>query len=137
MAAVPMFEAAGVFEPSGLVDEGAGGFDFHLHVGEHPLDRLKVGDIFAEGFAVLGVFDGFVEGALGEADGEGGDADAAAVESAESDFQALAFFAEAIFGGDFAIVENNFDGGRAALAHFFFVAADAETREISARRGRR
>ena len=52
-----------------------------------------------------------------------GDADAAAVERAESDFQALAFFAQAIFERDFAIVEDDFYRGRGALAHFFFVAS--------------
>ncbi len=52
-----------------MVEEGAGGFDFGVHVGEHPLDGLEFADGFAEGFAGAGVFDGFVEGALGEADG--------------------------------------------------------------------
>src|SRR5208337_199359 len=106
----------------GVVEEGAGGFDFGVHVGEHELDGLEFGDGFAEGFAGAGEFDGFVEGALGEANGLRGDADASAIESGESDFQALAFFTETIGGGDFAIVENDFDGGRAALAHFVFVA---------------
>ena len=112
-----------------MVEECAGGFDFGMHVGEHKLDGLEFGDGFAERFAGLGEFDGFVECALREADGLRGDADASAIESGESDFEALAFFAEAIGGGDFAIVENDFDGGRAALAHFVFVATDAEAGE--------
>ncbi len=77
----------------------------------------------------FGVLDGIVERALSEADGLRGDADAAAVERAEGDFEALAFFAEAIFGGNFAIVQENFDRGRRALAHFVFVAADFEAFE--------
>ena len=112
-----------------MVEEGAGGFDFGVHVGEHELDGLEFGDGFAEGFAGASEFDGFVEGGLGEADGLRGDADASAIEGGESDFEALAFFAEAIGGGDFAIVEDDFDGGRAALAHFVFVTADAEAGE--------
>jgi len=113
----------------GVVEEGAGGFDFGVHVSEHELDGLEFGDGLAKGFAGLGKFDGLVEGALGEADGLRGDADAPAVESGKGDFEALAFFAEAIGGGDFAIVENDFDGRGAALAHFVFVAADAEAGE--------
>ncbi len=91
-----------------MVEERAGGFDFGVHVGEHPLDGLEFADGFAEGFAGAGVFDGFIEGALGQADGLRGDADAAAIESGESDLQALAFFAEAIGGGNYAIVEDEF-----------------------------
>ncbi len=113
-----------VFEKGGVVEEGAGGFDFGVHIGEHPLDGLEFADGFAEGFAGAGIFHGFVEGALGQAHGLGGDADAATIESGEGDLETGAFFAEAIFDGDFAIVEDEFDGGRGALAHFVFVAAD-------------
>lgn len=113
-----------MFEEGGVVEEGAGGFDFDVHVGEHPLDGLKFADGFAEGFAGAGVFDGFVESGLGETDSLRGDADAAVIESGERDSEALALFAKAIFGGDETIVEKNFDGGRRALAHFVFVAAD-------------
>ena len=109
-----------------MVEEGAGGFDFGVHVGEHELDGLEFGDGFAEGFAGASEFDGFFEGALGQAYSLRGDADASAIESGESDFEALAFFTEAIGGGDYAIIQNNFDGGRGALAHFVFVAADGE-----------
>ncbi len=113
----------------GLIEQRAGGLDFRVHVGEHPLDGLEVGDGLAEGFAVACEFCGFIESGLRKANGLGGDADAAAVECGEGDLQALAFFAEAIGGGYDAIVENNFDGGRTALTHFVFVAADLEARE--------
>jgi len=109
-----------------VVDQDAGGFDFSVHVGEHPLDGLEFADGFAESAAGAGVFDGLIEGALGKADGERGDADTAVVESGESDLEALAFFPEAGGDGDDAIVENDFDGGGTALAHFVFVAADFE-----------
>ena len=36
--------SAGIFEEGGVVEEGAGGFDFGVHVGEHPLDGLKFAD---------------------------------------------------------------------------------------------
>ena len=37
-----------------LLEEGAGGFDVGVHVGEHELDGLEFGDGFAEGFAGAG-----------------------------------------------------------------------------------
>ena len=98
-----------IFAESGVVEEGAGGFDFGVHVGEHPLDGLKLADGFAEGFAGARVLHGFIEGALGQAYGLGGNADAAAVEGRESDLQAGAFVAETIFLGDRAVVEDEFD----------------------------
>jgi hypothetical protein len=48
---------------------------------------------------------------LRQADSLRGDADAAAVECAESDFEALAFVAEAVGHRDFTIVEENLYGG--------------------------
>lgn len=87
---------SGVFEERGIVGEDAGGFKFGVHIGEHPLDGLKFADTFAEGFATAGVFGGFVESTLREAQGLSGDADAAVIERAECDLQALAFFAEAV-----------------------------------------
>jgi hypothetical protein len=52
-----------------MVEQGAGGFDFGVHVGEHPLDGLELADGFAEGFASARVLGGFVEGSLGQSDG--------------------------------------------------------------------
>ncbi len=60
----------------------------------------------AEGEALLGVSAGGFEGALGDAEGLRGDADAAAIERGESDFVAFAFVGDAIGGGNFAIGEN-------------------------------
>ena len=116
-----------IFEESAFVEQGAGGFEVDVHVGEHPLDGLEFADVFAKGFAGAGIFHGFVEGALGEADGLRGNADASGVESGEGDPQTLAFFTEAIFGGDDAIVQKNLYRRRGALAHFVFVAADFES----------
>ena len=73
------------------------------------MDGLKFADGFAESVALLGVLDRFVERALRQADGLRGDSDAAAVERAERDLEPLPFFAQAIFGWHFAIVQNNFD----------------------------
>src|SRR5712671_1497875 len=123
------FRRMRVFQPGGVMHEAARGFDFGLHVGQHELNGLEFGDVFAEGATLLGVFHGFFERALRESDSERADANASAVQCAESDLQALAFFAQAIFCGHFAIVQNNFDGRRRKLAHFFFVASDTKAFE--------
>ena len=116
-----------IFAEGGLVEEGAGGFDFGMHVGKHPLDGLEFTDGLAKGFAGASVFDGFIERALGKADGLRGDADASTIERGERDAQALAFFTEAIGRGNSAIVEDELDRRRRALAHLVFVATDFET----------
>ena len=56
-----------VGEPGGLIDEEASGFDFSGHVGEFELDGLKVANGLAELLALLGVFNGGIERALGHA----------------------------------------------------------------------
>src|SRR5882724_1845395 len=109
--------------------QAAGGFDFGLHVGEHPLNGLKFADGFAEGFALLGVFHGLFERALRQSHSLRGDTDAPAIERAESNLQALTFGTEPIFCRHFAIVQNNFDGRRTALAHLVFMTAYFESRE--------
>ena len=53
----------------GDVDQVPGGLDLHLHVGEHELHALEVGDALPELPAVLDVGDRGVERALGDADG--------------------------------------------------------------------
>ena len=47
---------ARVFEAGGIVQQDAGGFDFGVHVGEHPLNGLEFGDGFAEGFSARAYF---------------------------------------------------------------------------------
>ena len=101
-----------------------------MHVGEHPLNGLIVGDGLAEGFALLGVFRRGFERALRQAHRLRGDADSAAIERFEGDAQALPFFAEAIFDRHAAILQRNFGGTRKAQTHFVFVAADAESGKI-------
>ena len=52
------------------------------------------------------------------------------VSSGKCNAKPVTFFAQTICGGDDAIVEDELDGGRRALAHFVFVAADFETRRV-------
>ena len=118
-----------VFEEGGLVNESTGSFEFGVHVSEHPLDGLEFSDRFAESFPGVRVLDGFVECTLGQANGLGSDTDTSTIEGRECDFQAGAFVSQAICRRDHTIVEKNFHGGRAALAHFVFMSTNFEARE--------
>ncbi len=101
-----------------------------MHVGQHPLDGLIFGDGLAESFSLLGVAHRGFQRALRQAQRLRCDADAAAVERFERDSQALAFFAQAIFCRDAAILQRNFGGAREVQSHFIFVAADAKAGKI-------
>src|SRR5256886_941094 len=70
-----------------------GGVDLRRHVGEHPLDRLEVGDLFSEGLALLGVRKGVLEAGARDSDRLRRDRDAATVEGRERDLVALAHLA--------------------------------------------
>src|SRR3954469_5582305 len=67
---------ARVLQPRRLEREHPGRLELRRHVGELELDRLVLGDLPAERLALLGVADGELEGALGEADAARGDVDA-------------------------------------------------------------
>ena len=104
-----------------------GGFDFGGHVGELPLDRLEIADGFAELLALLGIIQrGFV-GALGHAERQSGDGDAAAVEHAHGVDESVAFFAQQIFGGNHAVFEDQFRGVAGAQAQLVFFFAGTES----------
>src|SRR6266511_4240995 len=68
---------AGVEPRGGLVDEQPRRLQFDEHVGQHPLDRLPVGERLAEGRALLGVGGRHFEAALGDAERAGAVLDAA------------------------------------------------------------
>ncbi len=72
-----------------------------------------------------------VERAAGQADHLRADGDAAFVQSFDGDFIAFAEFAENVFAGDAAVVENQFAGGRGAEAELVFLLADLEAGEIA------
>ena len=117
---------AGILFPGGFADQEARGVEFGGHIGEHELDGLELGDGMAEGEAFFRVFLRGFEGALGDAAGLRGDADAAAVEGGERDFVAFAFVADAVGDGDFAVGENQFAAGSGTDAEFFFFLAGFE-----------
>ncbi len=68
---------------------------------------------------------------MGEAGHLRADGDAAFVQSFDGDFVALADFAEHVGGGDAAIVEDQFTGGRGADAELVFLFADFEAGEFA------
>ena len=116
-----------VLEDGGAQGEQARGVELGGHVGELPLDALKLGDGFAELAALFDVFQRGIEGAAADAEREGGDGDAAAVEDAHGVDEAFAFVAEQVFGGDLAVFEDQLAGVAGAEAElvFFFAGAEA------------
>src|ERR1700687_5041580 len=58
-----------VLQPRVVLPQAAGRFDFRLPVGQHPLNGLKLADVFAKGAALLRVLHGFFERALCKPDG--------------------------------------------------------------------
>ena len=83
-----------ILHPAGAVSEQAGGFDIGGHVGEFVLDGLEFRDGAPELFPLFRVTERRFVGALRDADGEGGDGDAAAVEDAQAVHEAFAGLAE-------------------------------------------
>src|ERR1700729_2517606 len=100
--------AAGILENSSALGEKACGIQLGSHVGELPLDALELGDGFAELPAFLDVFEGSLECAAADAEGECSDGDASAVEDTHGIDEAFAFEAEEVFGWDFAVFEDEF-----------------------------
>src|ERR1043166_4696459 len=54
--------------PGGLIDQQPRGADLDLAGRDHPLDRLLLGELRAEGFALLGPFDREIERGARDAD---------------------------------------------------------------------
>jgi hypothetical protein len=63
-----------------VVDQVPGGLDLGRHVGQHELDALELVDPLPELLALVGVAERLLERALGDAQRERADADAAGVE---------------------------------------------------------
>src|SRR5436190_5407768 len=68
---------AGVLHPRRLAREESCCLDLGRHVGELELDRLVLGDLLAEGLALLAVAESELQRPLRDADPAGGDVDAA------------------------------------------------------------
>ena len=110
------------------MDQEAGSFDFHGHIGNHGLDHFKGSDGFAELYADLGIFAAGTESGFGNADGNGTDEGTGCIQSIHGDAEAMAFAAETVFGRDEAVLEDEFRRIGSADAHFIFSLADCEAR---------
>src|SRR5215218_1321982 len=101
-----------LLRPGGLPGHQASGVDLGRHVGQVELDGLELGELLVELLALLGVGQGLLERALGDAHGLRGDADASAVQSGHGDLEALPFLAQAPARRDAAVVEGKLGGSR-------------------------
>src|ERR1035437_5808297 len=117
---------AAVEHPGGAIVEQAGGIDIHRHIDELVLDGLKLGNRAAELFAQFGILEGGVVCALGHADGERGDRDAAAIEHFEAGHETVVQFADELFGRETAVFEDDLAGGAGAQAELVLLLAAAE-----------
>src|SRR5690606_14666941 len=91
-------------------------------------DGLVFGDRLAEGAALLGVADGQLEGAQGDAAGAGGDVDPADLDAVHHVRETPAgFAAEDRVGADAKAVEQRLGGVDALVAHLVDPAGDGET----------
>ncbi|KAH6608409.1 Protein kinase C-like protein [Trichoderma cornu-damae] len=118
---------AGLLLAGGVVDQGAGGGDLGVGLGELVLHALELADEGAELLAVVpGVLDGVFPGAEREAGHLGGDADAALVEDADGVLVALAALAEDVVLGDDDVVEVEDAGAAGADAELLLLLGDGE-----------
>src|SRR5690606_30645867 len=82
---------------------GFGGVHEGVHVGDFALYQFEFADGLAELFAFADVGHDDVHSGLHEAEGAAGEDDAFVVEAAHEDFGAVAYAAEDVFFGDFAV----------------------------------
>ena len=110
----------------GGVDQEPGAAQLGGHVGQLEGQGLLGGDGLAELDALLGVLQGGLVGPLGDAQGLGRDADAAAVQGGHGDLEALALLAQQVLPGHLHVVEDQLGGGGGADAHLVVVVAELE-----------
>ena len=110
-------------------NQQAGGLNLGFEVGHLELRVLELGNGATELLAFLGVFDGGIHSALGDAEGLCGNTDTAAVEGHHRNLEALAEFAKEVFLRNFAVLENQLASRGAADTHLLFFLANAETFE--------
>ena len=120
------FRGMRVLQPRRIMRQAARGLDLRLHIRNHPLNGLKLANVFAKGLALLRVLDGFFQRPLREADSLRGDPDAPAIQRAESNLQPLPFFSQTIFHRHHAIVQQNLHRWRRPLPHFVLMPPHAK-----------
>ena len=98
------------------------GFDFRSHVGKLPLDCLKFADGLAKLPTLFGIFQRRFIGALGHAQRQRCDGDAATIQHAHGVDESAAFFPQQIFRGKSTIFKDEFSSiaGAQVPACFLF-----------------
>src|SRR5882757_6063749 len=125
---------AGVLHPRRFAGDQAGRLQARRHVGELELDRLMLGDLLAEGFALLAVFERQLERSLGDADAAGGDVDAADLERVHHLREALADAVgatEDAGGRALVAVVDELGGLDALVAHLLDLRRDGQPGEVA------
>ena len=100
-------------------------------VGQLGADRRERADRRAELLPLEGVAARRLVGALGEADGQRGDADAAGVEHLQRLDEALALLADQLVGRDAAVLEQHLGGLAGPHAELVFLLAGAQARRAA------
>ena len=85
----------------------------------------------AELVALLGKGGGFVQGALGQAHGQGAGAGPGQVQGLHGDDEAQAFFAQEPVFGDAAVFQDHLPGDRGPDAHLLLFFAEGDARDRS------
>ena len=96
---------AKIAAPGRLIDQQARGAQLDLRIRDHPLDRLLVGKLGAEGLALLGPVDRELKRRLRDADDGGRIGDARVDQPGLGELEALALAAEPVFLRHLAVLE--------------------------------
>ena len=131
LARVPL---AAVLEPRCLTAQQPARLNTGAHFGDHLLDQLVLADLLAKRLALVGVLERRIEARLGEAHRAGRNREAALVDRAHRDREALAFLADAVLGGHANVVEVDLAGIAGMDAELGFDGAASSGRACRARR---
>src|SRR5579884_263210 len=102
-------------------------FDLGSHVCQLPLDSLKFGDGLAKLLPLLSVAQAGLKGALRHAHGQCGNGNAALVQYLQAINKSFARFAQAIFFGNPAVLEDDLGSVARAQTHLVFLLAGTKT----------
>jgi hypothetical protein len=92
-------------------EEQSGRFKVGVHVGNFPLDGLKITDFFAELRSFQRIFGGLVHCRKTNTEGQGTDADASAGKFADRAAKTVVLFTHQSAGGNAAVLKQYFVGG--------------------------
>ena len=108
-----------------------GGLQLRRVLGDHHLNGLMLGDGLTEGLPLLGIPDGLLEGAAGDADASRRHVDAADLEAAHDLIESLALPAsQQVRCGDAVVVEDQLAGVYSFVAQLGYVPGHIEARPL-------